>query len=202
MTLKIKRVAIAILGFLLTLSIAVSLAFYNNTGKMTVSADTESAEGMLLQETYGINDELKLSKTITFEHNGTTVEASDGVIVYPDGTSYVVNPVNGDEQTFVLDTLGQYTIKYYFGDVTYCDYFIVESRLYSLSDYSASTIFAYAKDGTAEDYDEDIYRNHKSNVTCAAGTYTWDATKEAEVKTEGLMTQYKRSNIPMVLSLE
>ena len=56
MTLKIKRVAIAILGILLTLSISVSLAFYNNTGKIKVSADTESAEGIHLNETYGVNE--------------------------------------------------------------------------------------------------------------------------------------------------
>lgn len=163
MNLKLKRIAITILGILLTLSIAMSLAFYTNTSKMSVSADSISKDD-IADSSYVINQRETFPASITVDYQGSQVVADRGVIIFPNGTTYTIS----ENQIFVLDVIGEYTLKYFYEDTTIYDKFLVTDKLYSLSDISSGNSVSPK---LREDMGDEYYCNLKSDVTTAMGTY-------------------------------
>ncbi len=172
MNLKLKRIALAVLGILLTVSIAMSLFFYNNTSKLIVSADIVEKEDILQDTSYAVNQK----KTFPLSVDVDGAVASNGVVVYPNGTAYAVN-----ETPLVLDVVGEYTIKYFTGSLTVYDKFFVTDKLYSLSDNSEGNVIKeYVQEAMDNPATEgDYYLNTDSDVTVARGIYGYknDPTK-------------------------
>ena len=163
MTLKFKRLATVLLGILLTISIALSVAFYNNAGKMTASADIIE-EDIVATNSFVVKTARSFPTSVTVEHNGSTVVADGGTVSYPNGMTYTI--VEG--QQYVLDTLGEYTLKYFADGLVVCDYFMVTDKLYSFSDEAGNEFIECIIN---EQNQGEYYKNIKSNVTAARGTY-------------------------------
>ncbi len=164
MNLKLKRIALAILGILLTLSIAMSIAFYNNTGKITVSADVIEKSD-IADASYVINQRQTFPTSITVGEGASQVVAGKGVVVYPNGSTYAIS----ENQIFVLDVVGEYTLKYFSDDLTVYDKFTVSDSLYGLSEYGPDNYITEFR--LTEENKDEYYINLDSNVTTVRGTY-------------------------------
>ena len=190
MNLKLKRIAITILGILLTLSIAMSLAFYNNTKGFMVSADIIEKSD-IAESSYVINQRQTFPTSTTVDVGGEQVVASKGVLIFPNGVTYTIN----QNQIFILDVIGEYTLKYFNNDLTVYDKFVVTDKLYSLSDNAEGNSIT---EFTLTDENKDIvYKNMKSNVTVARGYYGnhTDPTKGSTIPSEnadGLIVRMKQ----------
>lgn len=97
--------------------------------KLTIANDAFADE-------YNLNDEVGFHSEIQLSHKGKTVTASNGLLVYPDGTVAYVGTVK-------LDKLGEYTVRYFFddGDGNKCiaeKTFTVSNKLYSVSTENGS----------------------------------------------------------------
>ena len=178
MTLKLKRLATALLSVLLVMSIAMSLAFYTNAGKTTVNADVIEEE-IVAQNSYVVNQTSSFPTSITVEYGGKQITASGGTITYPNGVTYTIVA----NLSYVLDTLGEYTLKYFADGLVVCDYFTVTDKLYSLSDTAGNSISEFILDDSNRDI---YYHNYSSDVSVARGTYSSkvDPTKGNDKQSE------------------
>lgn len=168
MSQKLKRITIAILSVLLLLSMASSLLFYNNGKNNVVNADTIDAPSIVAQEKYALNAKATFPSSVQVEYGGGLVDATGGIIIFPNGKTY--NIEEGKE--FTLSTVGNYIVKYYYdgnsGSATFQDGFVVSNTLYSLTDYSGSsitpTVIEDLKAQYAETGEKFQYTNIKSPV--------------------------------------
>lgn len=166
MSLKLKRIAIAVLGILLTLSISMSLAFFGSSG-MTASADIIEKED-ITNKAYVFNKEETFPESTTFNYKGTDVVANRGVIVFPNGTAYSIQ----EGKKFKLNLVGDYTLKYFYtengADVTVYDKFSISNNLFSLSDTSEGNAYSTV---LKEEMGDEVYKNIDSRVPSAQGYY-------------------------------
>ena len=168
MSQKLKRITIAILSVLLFLSMASSLLFQRNGKDNVVSADTIDVPSIVAQEKYALNAKTTFPSAVQIEYGGSMVDATGGIILFPNGKTY--NIEEGKE--FTLSTIGNYTVKYYYdganGSTTFQDEFVVCNTLYSLTDYSGSSVTPAVINDLRAQYAEEgkefKYTNTKSPI--------------------------------------
>lgn len=160
MSQKLKRITIAILGVLLFLSIASSLLFYDNGKNNVASAETCSVPSIVAQENYALNAKATFPEAIQVEYKGSMVDATGGIIIFPNGKTYSIE----EDKEFTLTTIGTYVVKYFYdsndASVVFEDEFVINNALYSLSDELGSSVTPVKKADTAGQ----TYLNVKSNV--------------------------------------
>ncbi len=139
MTLKLKRILISILCVLLCVCGAVALSFNATNSTFNASADIVQTAIPTVNDFYKLNDKavfpnaLDNVKVDPSNAQSPVVSATNGVIYYPNGTTYAIE----DNKEFVLNLVGNYKLRY-FGEYQNKDIvaeksFSVISDLYGLS---------------------------------------------------------------------
>lgn len=145
---KKKRTLIAVLAILLAIFSALACLSYSNNDNGVYAYSAVIPQEVIADE-YTLGATVSFPSEIEVDYNGGKVTATDGYIVYPDGTaSYVGN--------IVLSQLGNYSVSYYFEsngkNYVAKKNFSVTDKLYSLSTDNGSIVAVSAENQVDKTY--------------------------------------------------
>ncbi len=143
-----KRVLIVVLTAFLALFTALAcLSYSGNDGGVYAYSAIIPQE--IIADQYTLGASVSFPSEIEVDYNGNKVTATDGYIVYPDGTASYVGNV-------VLSQLGNYSVSYYFEsngkNYVAKKNFSVSDKLYSLSADAGSIVAVSAEEQANKEY--------------------------------------------------
>lgn len=136
MSTKLKRITISILAILFLFSMVALVTF---SPKQNVAlAQVFDDETLVVENSYVLNTRKSFASSKEVSYLEGNVTATDGVIEYPTGKVVKIE----DGKNFTLNSVGTYTIKYFYNDagklITFKDDFSVTNAIYNLSDTGGS----------------------------------------------------------------
>ena len=140
-------------------SIAFSIVFANSKNSfLGVRSITVDAQVNVEDCFYG--KEKNFDSEITVVHNGTEIVARNGVLIYPDKTTYVIKT-----QAFVLNQVGHYILRYFYNSESLSlvaeKTFDIYNNLYSVSEGEKTSVY----DATKEEQIGETLKSINDNIT-------------------------------------
>ncbi len=160
-TVKRKKILVATLSLLFVVALALLVWLPWQKDNPRVQADTVTVDIDSVESEYSLYTDEVFPTTVSFSYEGVQHEATNGVLVYPNGDSVVIK----ENAVYTLSEVGSYTLKYYYKadgvNVVAQKTFFVKDEFFSLTG---------AKDGsitpvTAEEMGDEKYTKNEDNIT-------------------------------------
>lgn len=146
--LKLKLIIILAFVALICLTLTVGFLNQNNAPVLAKTIEITSNE---ISDEYNINSDVEFPNEIVFDYEGKSVTASSGLLYFPDKTVVAVG-------TIKLETLGEYTARYFFTDDNGDKFvaqktFNVTNKMYSVSSSSATITAVTEQSQVGQEFD-------------------------------------------------
>ena len=163
-----------------------------------VEAERITIVSDVFADAYNLNAEVDFPAEIQITHNGKTVTASNGILVYPDGSIAYLGAIK-------LEKLGDYTVRYFFEDDNgnKCiaeKSFTVSNKMYGISTENGSVTAVSAEEQAGKSFagnDENVLYSKEDGLIVRLGEGdTFQYTQSID------LTQVGEDGLCNILSLD